>query len=67
MQVVLSAASGRFSDILEGPEFKEEELPVMGVSVSGLDEVLRFFYSGQVDINIHNVIPLYDAGEQERT
>ena len=50
MQVVLSAASGRFSDILEGPEFKEEELPVMGVSVSGLDEVLRFFYSGQVDI-----------------
>jgi hypothetical protein len=63
MQVVLSAASSKFSDILEGADFKEEELPVMGVSVLGLDEVLRFFYSGEVDISVHNVIPLYDTGE----
>eukprot|EP00798_Chlamydomonas_sp_ICE-L_P009810 gene9810-7698_t len=63
-QVVLASCSKRFADVLEQGSLNGEELPVRGVDPTGLESVLKFFYTGECNLDHTNVIPVYDAAHR---
>ncbi|KAG2499749.1 hypothetical protein HYH03_002681 [Edaphochlamys debaryana] len=63
-QLILSACSRRFSEMLEPGHLTGEELPVRGVDALGLHRVIRFFYTGECDLDPGVVLPVYDASHR---
>lgn len=60
-QVVLSAGSQRFANMLEQGNLHGEELPVWGVDSDSLEAIIRFFYSGECLLRYPDAIGVLDA------
>lgn len=60
-QVVLSAGSKRFANMLEQGNLQGEELPVWGVDSDSLEAIIRFFYSGECLLRFPAAIGVLDA------
>lgn len=60
-QVVLSAGSKRFANMLEQGNLHGEELPVWGVDSDALEAIIQFFYSGECVLRFPGAVAVLDA------
>lgn len=60
-QVVLSAGSKRFANMLEQGNLHGEELPVWGVDSDALEAIIRFFYTGECLLKFPEAVGVLDA------
>jgi hypothetical protein len=60
-QVVLSAGSKRFANMLEQGNLHGEELPVWGVDSDALESIISFFYSAECTLSYPGAVAVLDA------
>mgnify|MGYP001811258261 CR=1 FL=1 len=60
-QVVLSAGSKRFANMLEQGNLHGEELPVWGVDSDALESIIYFFYSAECTLSYPGAVAELDA------
>jgi hypothetical protein len=60
-QVVLSAGSKRFANMLEQSNLHGEDLPVWGVDSDALESIISFFYSAECTLSHPGAVAVLDA------
>jgi hypothetical protein len=60
-QAILAVSSTRFASILADGKFTQKELPVQGVDSLALESVIRFFYTGECQLQAGSAIAVLDA------
>ncbi|KAF8073156.1 SPL3 [Scenedesmus sp. PABB004] len=63
-QVVLSAGSRRFANMLEQGNLAGEELPVWGVDSDALEAIIRFFYTAECTLSHPGAVAVLDAANR---